>query len=114
MCQKEAGPDTHGGGGRPILLPCLTENTTKALPPLPLNQPLLSTLQTLSSYWPFLFVCLSGDNGRLSVTQGLTQIHSVSGVMGISQLFTHGTHLSQSELLSRLGSAGESKAKGTV
>lgn len=61
------------------------------------NQPLLSILPALCSSWLFPFVCLSGDNGRLSVTQGLTQIHSVrrrtgSGMMGISQPFTHETN----------------------
>lgn len=103
-CECECGrQDRHPRGGRPILLPCQRENRRKALCPLPLNQPLLSTLPALSSSWPFSFVCLSGDNGRLSVTQGLTQIHSVrrmvSSVMGISQPFTHRTHPSLSELL---------------
>lgn len=103
---SKGGRTRHTGGGRhPILLPCQRENKRKALCPLPLNRPLLFTLPALSNSWPFPFVCLSGDNGRLSITQGLTQIHSVrrrrtaSGVMGISQPFTHGTHPPQSEPL---------------
>ncbi len=101
---SKGGRTRHPWGERPILLPCQRENRRKALCPLPLNQPLLSTLPALSSSWPFSFVCLSGDNGRLSVTQGLTQIHSVRRrtvvrVMGISQPFTHRTQPSQSELL---------------
>lgn len=60
------------------------------------TNPSLSALRALSSSWPLPFVCLSGDNGRLSVTQGLTQIRLVrrrtgSGLMGISRCFTHGT-----------------------
>lgn len=112
-------------GGRtrhqPILVLCHRENRGKggkALCPLPLNRPLLSTLPALSSSWPFPFVCLSGDNGRLSVTQGLTQIYSVrrrtaSGEMGISQPFAHGSHPPQSEpLASQMRFCSREKSQG--
>lgn len=69
----------------PVALP--EGHNRKALSTL--NQPLPSTIPALSSSWPFPFVHLSGsDNGGLSVTQSLTQIHSLrrtaSGIMGIS------------------------------
>lgn len=90
-----------GGTPNPVTMP--EGERGKAVCLLPLNQPLPSTLPALCSSWPFPFVCLSGDNGRLSVTQGLTQIHSVrrrtgSRMMGISQpLFTHETNPPQSK-----------------
>lgn len=74
---SKEGRTRHPWGQHPILLPCQRGNRRKALCPLPLNQPLLSTLPALSSSWPFPIVCLSGDNGRLSVMRSLTQFRSV-------------------------------------
>lgn len=101
MCQREAGPDTHG---RNVQSHSTARGSTggKHFVLFLSKQP--STLTTLSSSWSFPFVCLSADNGRLSVTQCLTQIHSGrrktgSGMMRISLPFTHKTHPPQSELL---------------
>lgn len=101
-------------GEHPILSPNQKENRKKTLSPPP------SPSQQFLALGLFPFVCLSGDNGRLSITQVLTQICSVrrrkaSGVIRISQPFTHETHLPKSELLaSQTRFSRREQSMGTV
>lgn len=87
-----------GGMSNPVALPEAEEEEST----LPSSSQSTTPLQPPSPFQllAFPFLCLSGDNGRLSVTRGLTQIHSVrrtvNEVMRISQPFTHGTHPLQS------------------
>ncbi|KAK5884598.1 hypothetical protein CesoFtcFv8_018401 [Champsocephalus esox] len=91
-----------GGTSNPVALPereqeeSTLASSSQSTPPL---HP--STFSLLASSF---FFCLSGDDGRLSVTRGLTQIHwvrrrTVSRVMRKSQPFTHGPHPPQSYAL---------------
>lgn len=98
MCQRDSGPDTHGMD----VQSCCHAIGRAAGTYIVLFLSISPSLPPLSSSWPFPFVCLSGDNSRLTVTQSLTQIRSLrrtrSRMMGLSQPFTRGTHLSQLEL----------------
>lgn len=69
--KRELRTRTHGEGGRANLSPKpegQQEGSTQRPPP-----------KALLSSWPFPFVRPSRDNGRLSVTQGLTQFHPADG-----------------------------------